>query len=90
MEGIDFKFAPVETSDSFTTLKESFYIVSGFLNRDKETQKLVKDSLERYGSLTASLHVPQDLDSLFKISDDGLILNSGENLPVNHQILLVG
>ena len=90
MEGVDFKFAPVETSDSFTTLKESFYIVSGFLNRDKETQKLVKDSLERYGSLTASLHVPQDLDSLFKISDDGLILNSDENLPVNHQILLVG
>jgi len=40
--------------------------------------------------LTASLHVPQDLDSLFKISDDGLILNSDENLPVNHQILLVG
>ena len=90
MEGVDFKFAPVETSDSFTTLKESFYIVSGFLNRDKETQKLVKDSLERYGSLTASLHVPQDLDSLFKISDDGLILNSDENLPVNHQVLLVG
>jgi len=90
MEGVDFKFAPVETSDSFTTLKESFYSVSGFLNRDKETQKLVKDSLERYGSLTASLHVPQDLDSLFKISDDGLILNSDENLPVNHQILLVG
>lgn len=90
MEGVDFKFAPVETSDSFTTLKESFYIISGFLNRDKETQKLVKDSLERYGSLTASLHVPQDLDSLFKISDDGLILNSDENLPVNHQILLVG
>ena len=90
MEGVDFKFAPVETSDSFTTLKESFYIVSGFLNRDKETQKNVKDSLERYGSLTASLHVPQDLDSLFKISDDGLILNSDENLPVNHQILLVG
>lgn len=90
MEGVDFKFAPVETSDSFTTLKESFYIVSGFLNRDKETQKLVKDSLERYGSLTACLHVPQDLDSLFKISDDGLILNSDENLPVNHQVLLVG
>lgn len=90
MEGVDFKFAPVETSDSFTTLKESFYIVSGFLNHDKETQKLVKDSLERYGSLTASLHVPQDLDSLFKISDDGLILNSDENLPVNHQVLLVG
>lgn len=90
MEGVDFKFAPVETSDSFTTLKESFYIISGFLNRDKETQKLVKDSLERYGSLTASLHVPQGLDSLFKISDDGLILNSDENLPVNHQILLVG
>lgn len=40
--------------------------------------------------MTASLHVPQDLDSLFKISDDGLILNSDENLPVNHQILLVG
>lgn len=40
MEGVDFKFAPVETSDSFTTLKESFYIVSGFLNRDKETQNL--------------------------------------------------
>lgn len=90
MEGVDFKFAPVETSDSFTTLKESFYIVSGFLNRDKETQKLVKDSLEKYGSLTASLHVPQDLDSLFKISDDGLILNSDENLPENHQVLLVG
>lgn len=90
MEGVDFKFAPVETSDSFTTLKESFYIISGFLNRDKETQKLVKDSLERYGSLTASLHVPQDLDSLFKISDDGLILNSDENLPLNHQVLLVG
>lgn len=90
MEGVDFKFAPVETSDSFTTLKESFYIVSGFLNRDKETQKLVKDSLEKYGSLTASLHVAQDLESLFKISDDGLILNSGENLPENHQVLLVG
>lgn len=40
--------------------------------------------------MTASLHVPQDLDSLFKISDDGLILNSDENLPVNHQVLLVG
>lgn len=90
LESADFKFAPVETSDSFTTLKESFYIISGFLNRDKETQKIVKDNLEKYGSLTASLHVPQDLDSLFKISDDGLILNSDKNLPVNHQVLLVG
>lgn len=60
------------------------------MNRDQETQQNVKDKLEKYGALTVSLHMPQDDDSLIKIKNDGLILNSDENLPVNHQVLLVG
>ena len=90
MEGDDVNLAPVVNTNSFTTLNETFYLVWGPLNRDQETQKNVKDKLEKYGSLTVSLHMPQNDDSLIKIMNDGLILNSDENLPVNHQVLLVG